>query len=116
MFLCLNHGLHADVNGQGDAGDENARNANKKAPPAAAAKPEVPDAGGNAGEPDGSDSDDSDDLMWSQVALMVYVVPPRTTMASALPICCQRLSTASEIHQVLMNGATAYAMCTIIFA
>ncbi|TYJ20733.1 hypothetical protein E1A91_A08G016500v1 [Gossypium mustelinum] len=53
----------ADVNGQGDAGDENARNANKKAPPAAAAKPEVPDTGGNAGEPDGSDSDDSDDSM-----------------------------------------------------
>ncbi|KAB2068197.1 hypothetical protein ES319_A08G015000v1 [Gossypium barbadense] len=55
--------LDADVNGQGDAGDENARNANKKAPPAAAAKPEVPDTGGNAGEPDGSDSDDSDDSM-----------------------------------------------------
>ncbi|TYI12836.1 hypothetical protein ES332_A08G016400v1 [Gossypium tomentosum] len=55
--------LDADVNGQGDAGDENARNANKKAPPAAAAKPEVPDTGGNAGEPFGSDSDDSDDSM-----------------------------------------------------
>ncbi|KAL4384300.1 hypothetical protein GQ457_15G028990 [Hibiscus cannabinus] len=65
LFLCLNHVLHADVNGQGEAGDENARNPSKKAPPAAAAKPEVPDTGGNsnAGEPDGSESDDSDDSM-----------------------------------------------------
>ncbi|KAK8615259.1 hypothetical protein V6N13_069036 [Hibiscus sabdariffa] len=57
--------LDADVNGQGEAGDENARNPSKKAPPAAAAKPEVPDTGGNsnAGEPDGSESDDSDDSM-----------------------------------------------------
>ncbi|XP_039048474.1 transcription initiation factor TFIID subunit 7-like [Hibiscus syriacus] len=55
--------LDADVNGQGEAGDENARNTNKKAPPAAATKPEVPDTGGNAGEADGSESDDSDDSM-----------------------------------------------------
>ncbi|XP_039064105.1 transcription initiation factor TFIID subunit 7-like [Hibiscus syriacus] len=53
----------ADVNSQGEAGDENARNTNKKAPPAAATKPEVPDTGGNAGEADGSESDDSDDSL-----------------------------------------------------
>ncbi|XWS58037.1 hypothetical protein CRYUN_Cryun08bG0000800 [Craigia yunnanensis] len=58
LFLYLNHGLHVEVNGQGEAGDENARNANKKALVAPAAKPEVPGPGGNAGEPDGTDSDE----------------------------------------------------------
>ena len=63
LFLYLNHGLHAEVNGQGEAGDENARNTNKEAPAEPAAKPEVPGPGSNAGEPDGTDSDDSDDSM-----------------------------------------------------
>ncbi|XP_022753520.1 transcription initiation factor TFIID subunit 7 [Durio zibethinus] len=55
--------LDAEVNGQGEAGDDNARNSNKKAPPAPATKAEAPGTGGNAGEPDGTDSDDSDESM-----------------------------------------------------
>ncbi|XWS71062.1 hypothetical protein CRYUN_Cryun03dG0104600 [Craigia yunnanensis] len=55
--------LDAEVNGQGEAGDENARSTNKKAPAETAAKPEVPGPVSNGGEPDGTDSDDSDDSM-----------------------------------------------------
>ncbi|THF94778.1 hypothetical protein TEA_007166 [Camellia sinensis var. sinensis] len=54
-------GLHVEVAGQEEGGEENARNTSKKATPAPAAKPDVPDTGGNAAEPEGSDSDDSDD-------------------------------------------------------